>query len=126
VSHSRAFIVLATAITLACFGMYAPTVNLVPLLTSRGSAPPSPRPPWLCGAGQLLGRVGYPSLTRRTSPRTRTMLIFGAGTGIIALLDLLPAGPVPLVIVTATLAGAVRGTMAWCAISESIAGIVQA
>lgn len=109
-SRSRAFGLLAAAMALAGFGMHAAIANLVPLLTSRGeSTTVAAASLAVCGAGQVLGRLGYPTLTRRTSPRARTTAILAAGAVPIALLAVLP-GPVSAVIVTATCVGAVRGT----------------
>jgi predicted MFS family arabinose efflux permease len=110
VVSSRAFLFLAAAMGLAGLGLYAATTNLVPLLTSRGiSTTTAATALGLCGAGQLLGRLGYPTLTRKTSPRTRTMAVMAAGAAGITALAVIP-GPLPLLIAATIAAGAVRGT----------------
>ncbi|MGH3627793.1 MAG: MFS transporter [Sciscionella sp.] len=107
---SRAFACLAISMALAAFGLYGATVNLVPLLTGRGiSNTLAAIALGLIGAGQVLGRLGYPALTRRTSARTRTVAVMTIGAITIAVLGLLP-GPVAAVIVVAICAGAARGT----------------
>ncbi|NUW30962.1 MFS transporter [Nonomuraea sp. SMC257] len=110
VVRSRAFVLLAAAMSLAGLGLYAATTNLVPLLTSRGiSTTTAATALGLCGAGQLLGRLGYPTLTRRTSARTRTTVVLVAAAAGIAALAAIP-GPAPLLIAASITAGAVRGT----------------
>ncbi|XVQ09455.1 MFS transporter [Spirillospora sp. CA-255316] len=109
VASSRAFLLLAAGMALGGFGLYAATSNLVPLLVDRGTGTGAAAVALgLCGAGQLLGRVGYPALTRRSSPRARTVAVLAAGAVSIALLAVIP-GPLPLLIAAAVLAGAVRG-----------------
>ncbi|GAA2079746.1 MFS transporter [Actinomadura alba] len=106
---SRAFLLLAAAMCLAGFGLYAATTNLVPLFISRGiSTTTAAIALGLCGAGQLLGRLAYPVLTRKTSPRARTTAILAAGAVSIAALAAIP-GPLPLLIAATVVAGAVRG-----------------
>ena len=74
--RSRPFLMLATAMTLAAFTFGAATISLVPLLTTRGwSGSAAAWALGLTGLAQLLGRVGYPTLTRRTQPRTRAVLV---------------------------------------------------
>jgi MFS family permease len=110
VVSSRAFLFLAAAMGLAGLGLYAATTNVIPLLTSRGiSTTTAAAALGLCGAGQLLGRLGYPTLTCKTSPRTRTMGVMAAGAASIAALAVIP-GPLPLLIAATIAAGAVRGT----------------
>lgn len=68
VARSRPFLLLVAAMTLAAFGLYGATINLVPLLTSRGIGNTlAATVLGLIGAGQVLGRLGYPALTRRTA-----------------------------------------------------------
>jgi hypothetical protein len=59
------------------------------------------------GAGQVVGRLGYATLTRRTSVRARTALILLAMAATTALLGLLTT--IPLLITAAILAGMARG-----------------
>lgn len=107
---SRPFALLVVAMTLAAFGLYGATVDLVPMLTGRGiSNTVAGIALGLVGAGQVLGRLGYPALNRHTSPRIRTVLILTLGAVTIAVLAALP-GPIAVVILVAVCAGAVRGT----------------
>jgi cyanate permease len=109
VIRSRTFITLAIAMPLAAFGFYAATVNLVPLLTShRIGTHLAALVLGLCGAGQVLGRLGYPQLVARASPRTRTVGILVSGAATIVALGVLP-GPSSALIAIAILAGAARG-----------------
>jgi MFS family permease len=109
VLRSRPFVVLVVVMTLTGFGSYAATINLVPLLTGRGYG--TQLAAWalgLVGVGQLLGRVGYGALARRSSTRVRTALIPALAAVWVAALGLLP-GPAPALIALAVLAGAARG-----------------
>lgn len=111
VLRSRAFIALSAAVTLAAFGMYAATVNLVPLLTWRGMGTHlAALTLGLCGAGQVLGRLGYPQFSNRVTFRTRAFTVLAAGAATILLLALLP-GPAGALITAAIMAGAIRGLL---------------
>ena len=106
---SGRFVALAAAFTLAGFATYAVVINLVPLLIERGLSTTTAA--WalgLGGAGQVLGRLGYASLSRRTTVRTRTVLVLLAGAASTALLGLLP-GPATALIAASMLVGAARG-----------------
>jgi MFS family permease len=109
ITRSRPFILLVVAIALGTFAAFAVVVNQVPLLVERGLS--TTVAAWalgLGGLGQVLGRLGYPTLTRRSGVRTRSVLILGAVAGATALLALLP-GPAVALIAAAMLAGAARG-----------------
>ncbi|HEX4250188.1 MAG TPA: MFS transporter [Pseudonocardia sp.] len=109
VLRSRPFVVLVAVMTLTGFGSYAATINLVPLLTGRGYS--TQLAAWALGSvgvGQLLGRVGYGALARRSAPRVRTALIPALAALWVAALGLLP-GPAPALVALAVLAGAARG-----------------
>jgi MFS family permease len=109
VTRSRAFVLLVIAIALATFSAFAVVVNQVPLLIERGLSTTTAA--WalgLGGVGQVLGRLGYATLTAHTGVRTRTTLILAVSAATTALLALLP-GPTPLLIAAAMLAGSVRG-----------------
>jgi MFS family permease len=109
VVRSRTFATLTCAMTLAAFGCYAATVNLVPLLISDGIGTHLAAVALgLCGAGQVLGRLGYPGLVAHAGPRVRTVTILTAGAVTIIVLGVLP-GPVAALIAMAVLAGAARG-----------------
>ncbi|HEU5107893.1 MAG TPA: MFS transporter, partial [Micromonosporaceae bacterium] len=108
IRRSRAFLALALAATMTGFAAYAVVITLVPLLTERGlSTTTAAVVLGLGGAGQVLGRLGYPALARRTSVRTRTVLIVAATAATIALLGLLTT--LAALVVAAVLAGTTRG-----------------
>ncbi|MCU1664177.1 MAG: hypothetical protein QOI36_4005 [Pseudonocardiales bacterium] len=109
IARSRAFVLLLAAIALGTFSAFAVVVNQVPLLIGRGLSISTAA--WalgLGGLGQVLGRLGYRTLTARTSVRMRGVLILGAFAAATVLLAVLP-GPAALLIAAAMLAGAARG-----------------
>jgi MFS family permease len=109
ITRSRPFLLLVVAIALGTFAAFAVVVNQVPLLVERGLS--TTVAAWalgLGGLGQVLGRLGYPTLTRRAGVRTRSVLILGAVAATTALLALLP-GPAAALIAAAMLTGAARG-----------------
>ncbi|MET9829470.1 MFS transporter [Streptomyces sp. NPDC006385] len=111
VARSRPFLLLAAALTLNGFAMYAVVIALVPLLTERGADPTTAA--WalgLGGAGQTLGRTLYTSLARRTGVTTRTVTLIALGGGTTVLLAAV-SGPVPLLVVIAVAVGMVRGNL---------------
>ncbi|OEJ21329.1 MFS transporter [Streptomyces agglomeratus] len=111
VERSRPFLLLAAALTLSGFAMYAVVIGLVPLLTERGAT--TTEAAWvlgLGGAGQTLGRTLYATLARRTSTTARTAALITAGGATTAALALVP-GPLPLLALIAVLAGTVRGNL---------------
>jgi MFS family permease len=106
---SRTFLLLAGAMTLLAFGLYAVVVNLVPLLTGRGLAPATAA--WalgLGGLGQVAGRLCYQALCARAGVTGRLLAVTAAGVLATVLLAVLP-GPAVALIAAAVLAGAVRG-----------------
>ncbi|MFD8304987.1 MFS transporter [Streptomyces sp. NPDC059690] len=111
VARSRPFLMLAAALTLNSFAMYAVVIALVPLLIARGASPTAAA--WalgLGGAGQTLGRTLYATLARRTGVTTRTVaLIVLGGTTTAALATV--SGPFPLLLGIAIAAGMVRGNL---------------
>ncbi|MEU2900731.1 MFS transporter [Streptomyces sp. NPDC006967] len=111
ITRSRPFLLLATALTLSSFAMYAVVVTLVPLLLDRGYT--ATQAAWalgLGGAGQTLGRTLYAALARRTSPALRAAVLVGLGGATTAAFALVP-GPYPLLAVLAVVAGTVRGNL---------------
>ena len=107
--RSRSFLALVAAFTLAAFGVYAVVVNLVPLLLDRGLSTATAA--WalgLGGAGQVVGRLFYAPLTRRTTVRTRTVLVLLAGAAATAVLGALP-GPAVALVAVSIVVGAARG-----------------
>lgn len=108
VAHSGAFLTLVVALSLATFSVFAVVVNLVPLMIEGGvSAGTAAVALGLGGAGQVLGRLGYATLTRHTSVRTRTALILLATSLTTALLSVLTS--TAALIVAAIVAGMARG-----------------
>jgi cyanate permease len=110
VARSRPFLALMVTFALAAAASYAVVLNLVPLLTERGMATTTAAAVLgIGGAGQVLGRLGYPALSRILDVRARTVLIVGA----VAVTTSLLAGLTSLgaVVAAAVLAGAVRGML---------------
>lgn len=89
--------------------MFAATLYLVPLLTGRGMDTTTAA--WalgLCGAGQLLGRIGYAPLVEHTGPTMRTIVILicaAATTAAVAIVT----GPTAVVFTVVIALGAARG-----------------
>ncbi|MFD3838084.1 MFS transporter [Streptomyces sp. NPDC058642] len=111
VARSRPFLLLAAALTLNGFAMYAVVIALIPLLTERGASPTAAA--WalgLGGAGQTLGRILYSALARRTGVTTRTVTLITAGGATTAALAVV-SGPYPLLLLLAVTAGMVRGNL---------------
>ncbi|GAA5072529.1 MFS family permease [Thermocatellispora tengchongensis] len=107
--RSPGFATLSAALALAGFGLYAATVNLVPLLIARGTGEAVAATALaVCGVGQVLGRIGYAGLSRRTTPTARTVGILAGGATATALLAVL-TGPAAALVAAAAYAGAARG-----------------
>jgi MFS family permease len=108
VLRTRAFWCIVIAMTVAAFGMYGATVDLVPLSVDRGASTGLAAVILgLCGAGQVLGRLGYTTLHRAMSARWRTAVVLAVGAAMIGLLAVVP---LPALVVLAICAGAARGT----------------
>ncbi|QCX29203.1 MFS transporter [Nocardioides jishulii] len=107
--RSRTFLLATTAGTLMALASYASMVYLVPLLIDRGMT--STGAAWalgLGGAGQVLGRVFYPWMTRQLTAQVRAVVVIGAmGVAVTGFATL--AGPAPVLIALAVLAGSSRG-----------------
>lgn len=100
---------LAVAMSLAAFAVFAVVVNLVPLLTGRGlSTSSAALALGLGGVGQVCGRLGYRRLVAVTSVRIRTVVVLGVGAMTIAVLAVVP-GPAVVMIAIAMVVGAARG-----------------
>lgn len=109
ITRSARFIVLQIAVALATFTLFAVTINIIPLLIDRGAGYGlAAIALGLVGFGQVAGRFFYPALERRTSSRTRTVLLFACGAIGLWLLAFVP-GPIWLLIGIGMLAGGVRG-----------------
>jgi MFS family permease len=108
IARGLPFLALVAGLSMATFAVFAVVVNLVPLLTERGvSAGTAAVALGLGGVGQVLGRLGYATLTRRTSPRIRTLVVVLATSATTALLGLLST--VAALITAAVVAGMARG-----------------
>jgi MFS family permease len=108
IARSRAFIVLVTAFAVNKFAIAAVVVNLVPLLTERGlDIATAALALGLGGAGQVLGRLGYTMLHRRTRVRTRTVLVLVAASVTTVALAVIPSATA--LIAVAVMAGMARG-----------------
>jgi MFS family permease len=106
VARSGAFLALAVALSLAGLVTVAAVINLVPLLAERGiSTGVAAVALGLGGAGQVVGRLGYAAIVRRTSVLARTMAILLALAVTTALLGVLTTA-------VALIAGAVVSGMA--------------
>jgi len=106
---SRPFLLLVAAMTTAALAMYATMISLVPLLIERGAS--ATIAAWalgLGGLGQVAGRLGYNTLTRRTSVRTRTTSVLSLAAATTVALAVIP-GPVWLLVAIAITAGTARG-----------------
>jgi len=109
VTRTRQFITLQVAMTVATFTLFAVTINLIPLLLERGIDYSTAALAFgLVGAGQVIGRLGYPPLTRRTTAQQRTVVILGAGALGLWGLAAVPE-PAWLLIALAVGTGAARG-----------------
>ncbi|SOC49263.1 Predicted arabinose efflux permease, MFS family [Blastococcus aggregatus] len=107
--RTPSFLLLAGALTVTAFGLYAASLALIPLLTSRGvSSTLAATTLGLLGAGQLLGRIGYAPLASRTTPAGRTVAIVLVSAVPLALFAAF-SGPTALLVGLAVLAGAARG-----------------
>ncbi|MFF3730723.1 MFS transporter [Streptomyces sp. NPDC002476] len=111
VSRSRPFWMLAVALTLSAFTVYAVVVALVPLLLERGYS--TGQAAWalgLGGAGQTLGRTLYATLARHTAVTARTTTLIALGGVTTAALAFTP-GPYALLVALSIAAGMVRGNL---------------
>lgn len=106
---SRTFLLITASGTLAALAMYASLVNLVPLLLDHGVG--LQLAAWalgLSGAGQVAGRLAYPTLDRRLRASTRAASIIALMGATLVVLALVP-GPALLLIAIAVVGGAARG-----------------
>ncbi|KQX82619.1 MFS transporter [Streptomyces sp. Root1310] len=111
VARSRTFRLLAAALTLSSFAMYAVVVALVPLLLDRGCS--TTQAAWalgLGGAGQTLGRTLYATLARRVGTTARTVTLPTLGGVTTAAFAIVP-GPYALLVALSIAAGTVRGNL---------------
>lgn len=106
---SRTFRDSRLALAVAALGLYAVTLNLIPLLTELGFGYREAAIVFgLVGAGQVVGRLVFVPLSVLGTPRTRTVTQVSLSAASIGLLAAVP-GPPLLVTSSAVLCGAVRG-----------------
>jgi cyanate permease len=109
VLRSPRFALVTAVLTVGAFGLYATTINLVPLLTGRGlGLGLAALGLGLTGVGQVAGRLTFVPLVRRSTPRTRVVAVLLLGSAGVIALALVP-GPAALLIALAVVAGAGRG-----------------
>lgn len=109
VARSPRFLALQLVMTAATFTLFAVTINLIQLLLERGLAYATAALAFgLVGAGQAIGRLGYPQLVRVTTPAVRMAVVLGAGALGLWALAVVP-GPAWALIVLTVLVGAARG-----------------
>jgi MFS family permease len=105
----REFWMLAVALTLGGFCIYAVVVNLVPLLTDGGlTVGEAAVALGIGGAGQVAGRLVYAPLVARLPVRPRTMAVLGAGA-LTTLALALSAGSFLVACAASFAAGTARG-----------------
>ncbi len=110
ITHSRRFRALQAATMVAGIGLYSVTLNLIPLLTSRGLSHSLAALTFgLVGAGQVAGRLVFAPLSRLGTPRGRVAAQMILTVIALTLVAAIP-GPVGIVIAAAIFIGAVRGT----------------
>lgn len=109
IARTRTFRRAQLALALAAAGLYAVTLNMIPLLQELGFDYRAAAVVFgLVGAGQLLGRLLFLPLSRRGTPRTRTLVQVALTALALAAVAGTPA-PAGLVVGAAVFAGAVRG-----------------
>lgn len=109
IARSRPFLALLVAMSCGGFGVYAVVINQVPLLAERGLD--TQLAAWVLGVGgvgQVLGRLVFGPMVRRTGVRARTVVIFLACAVATVLFGLIP-GPLMLLAAAAMLVGMTRG-----------------
>lgn len=108
IARSPRFAALVVTLCLAAFASFAGIFNLVALLREHGFDPNLAA--WalgMGGAGQVLGRIGYPVLARHTGVTVRTVVVLAALAVSTAALGLVSA--VAVLIAVAIGSGLVRG-----------------
>lgn len=107
--RTRPFLVLLVAMCAAAVCVYAVVINLVPLLMERGlTTYEAAIALGLGGVGQVCGRLGYGWVSRRTTPGTRSAVVFTGVVVTTGLMALVP-GPMLLLLLLSMLVGAARG-----------------
>lgn len=108
---SRPFLLLQAGLTLVALGLYAATLNFVPILTARGYTPAFAALLFgLIGVGQVAGRLLFLTDRPAAHPTFTVVLVAAAAALVLALVALSP-GPAILLAILAVCAGAVRGAL---------------
>ncbi|HEY9291912.1 MAG TPA: MFS transporter [Microlunatus sp.] len=109
VTRSARFRVLQGVMTMTTLGMFAVTLNLVPVLTGHGASYQlAAAGLGLVGVGQVAGRLGYALVPARHGPGVRLAAVGGAAAVILLVLAALP-GPLWLLLGLGIVAGMARG-----------------
>ncbi|MEO6955608.1 MAG: MFS transporter [Antricoccus sp.] len=109
ITRGRPFILLTVCMSCVAFCGFATAINLVPLLVERGfSLDEAALALALSGVGQLIGRLGYAPMSRRTGTVLRSMVVFAAITLSTAALALV-SGPTVLIFGFSIFLGMARG-----------------
>lgn len=109
VTRSARFRILQAVLAAIGLGMFAVTVNLVPLLLDRGASYGLAAVGLgLVGVGQVAGRIGFALVPRRKPPGWRLGFISAGSALSLLLLGVLP-GPLGLLLAVGILAGTARG-----------------
>lgn len=111
IARSTSFTLLATALTLSGFAMYAVVFGLIPLLLDRGlTAAAAAWALGLGGLGQTLGRLLYVPIAKHSNAAQRTTILILGGAVTTILIAVIP-GPTWLLLAAAIAAGTVRGNL---------------
>jgi len=106
---SKAFTMLAIAMSMTAFSVFAVVVNLVSLFIERGySAGQGAVALGLGGIGQFCGRLAYARFAARTNATTRGVIIFAVVAASTGLLAAVP-GPYAALVVVSMVVGVGRG-----------------
>ncbi len=109
VVRSRRFVALQVSLTLMGLALFAVTLNLIPLLTSRGLGHAAAATAFgLVGVGQVLGRVAFAVLPVGHAPHVRTVVIGVLAVVALSVLAVLP-GPALALVAVSVVTGAARG-----------------
>lgn len=109
--RSRTFLLLQAGLTLVALGLYAATLNFVPILTARGYTPAFAALLFgLIGVGQVGGRLLFLTGGPGQHP-TLTVAVVGAGAALVLALVAALSGPAFLLAILAVCAGAIRGAL---------------
>jgi MFS family permease len=111
VTRSPSFIMLAVVMTIGAFVIFGAIINLVPMLVEQGlTTRQAAIALGIGGAGQVLGRLGYRSLTGWTSAAGRAAFVLGLAAASTVLLAV-SASMFVLALISSAVAGVARGLL---------------